>query len=506
MEDALAPYRQTAGPPPPDLVRGLLDSVDRLRAHIAALSSPGPSRGPGRRGATAGRGRADRLRAVVAEVDELLDAITEASTRLTLARRQAGTLEQARHLAELLVEQVRATRERGAHGHRVRSARQEPANHAQGVPARSLRGARPRRARVCVRCARRRAAAAGPARRSSPRSSGPRATPPRHRTGTSCSKAAAATCGSTRTCWPRCRRRCHRSSATRSRTASRPRPTAGPPGKPPRATIVVEVIREGKRVRFVCRDDGRGVDLDAVRRGGTCPCPTGTAAAGLGADELLRTLLRGGISTSTTVTEVSGRGIGLDVVRAVAERLGGEVAIRSEAGAGRRSSSSCRCRSCRSTGWWSRPTGAPSRSRSTPCAAPSRVRADDVVRDRTRRQRSLYDGQAIPFAAAGRRCWPPSRRRGSVVRAWSVVIVSGATGTAAVGVDRLLGPAQRGPASAAGAGADGPDGGGGVARRRRQPPAGARPGRPGRAGGHADGGRDDRSPSRNCRSWSSTTR
>ena len=49
---------------------------------------------------------------------------------------------------------------------------------------------------------------------------------------------------------------------------------------------------------------------------------------------LVRMLLRGGISTSKTVTDVSGRGIGLDVVREAVERLGGEVVFRTDAGVG----------------------------------------------------------------------------------------------------------------------------------------------------------------------------
>src|SRR6185312_13414977 len=49
---------------------------------------------------------------------------------------------------------------------------------------------------------------------------------------------------------------------------------------------------------------------------------------------LVDMVLRGGISTSSTVTEVSGRGIGLDVARDVADQLGGDVTVRTEAGSG----------------------------------------------------------------------------------------------------------------------------------------------------------------------------
>ncbi|MFI7540478.1 response regulator [Actinoplanes sp. NPDC049599] len=105
-------------------------------------------------------------------------------------------------------------------------------------------------------------------------------------------------------------------------------------GKPVEGKVVVAVERRGRFVAFRCTDDGRGFDLAAVRRtaeergllmpGGTPP------------DEqaLVDLVLRGGISTSPTVTEVSGRGIGLDVARDVADQLGGEVSVRTEAGRG----------------------------------------------------------------------------------------------------------------------------------------------------------------------------
>ena len=105
-------------------------------------------------------------------------------------------------------------------------------------------------------------------------------------------------------------------------------------GKHVEGRVVVEVERRGRFVAFRCTDDGQGFDLAAVRRiaeargllmpGGTPP------------DEqtLVELVLRGGISTSPTVTEVAGRGIGLDVARDVADQLGGEVSVRTVSGRG----------------------------------------------------------------------------------------------------------------------------------------------------------------------------
>lgn len=98
--------------------------------------------------------------------------------------------------------------------------------------------------------------------------------------------------------------------------------------------MVLEVSQRRRRVAFFCRDDGRDVDLEAVRLAVQRKRGLSKQADAMGSEDLLRLLLAGGISTSGTVTEVSGRGIGLDVVREAVERLGGEVAVRTETGKG----------------------------------------------------------------------------------------------------------------------------------------------------------------------------
>ena len=105
-------------------------------------------------------------------------------------------------------------------------------------------------------------------------------------------------------------------------------------GKAAAGSVSVTIARRDRHIVFSCTDDGRGVDLEAVRRIASQRGLVGSVSKDKVADELVRVLLRGGISTSNTVTEESGRGIGLDVVREAAERLGGEVACRSESGRG----------------------------------------------------------------------------------------------------------------------------------------------------------------------------
>lgn len=100
-------------------------------------------------------------------------------------------------------------------------------------------------------------------------------------------------------------------------------------GKPAAGHIELTIARRGNKVIFTCRDDGSGVDLEAVRRAART---RGLAAAGQ--EELLQMLFESGFSTAGAVTEISGRGVGLDVVRDAAARLGGKVTARSDTGKG----------------------------------------------------------------------------------------------------------------------------------------------------------------------------
>lgn len=101
-------------------------------------------------------------------------------------------------------------------------------------------------------------------------------------------------------------------------------------GKPAAGRVELEVVRRGGRVAFICRDDGRGIDLAAVRRAAE---KRGVLAPGApaNAQALIALLFKGGVSTSASVTEHAGRGVGLDIVREAAERLGGAAAARSDA-------------------------------------------------------------------------------------------------------------------------------------------------------------------------------
>jgi two-component system chemotaxis sensor kinase CheA len=104
-------------------------------------------------------------------------------------------------------------------------------------------------------------------------------------------------------------------------------------GKPVDGLIQVEATQRGHDVAVEVRDDGRGIDPEQVRARAV---ERGLidADASLSRKELLELLFLPGFSTKSEVTEISGRGVGLDVVRANVSALGGLVSIDSTPGQG----------------------------------------------------------------------------------------------------------------------------------------------------------------------------
>ncbi len=209
-------------------------------------------------------------------------------------------------------------------------------------------------------------------------------------------------------------------------------------GKPSAGSVSVEVFRRGRRIVFTCRDDGRGLDFAAVQRIAVRRGLLGANAGELGAEELVRLLLRGGISTSRAVTEVSGRGIGLDVVREALDRLGGEVIVRTKPRQG-------------TTFELIVPPSLVSTdalmvmASATAAAIPLdavrgsiRVAAAEISRT-ARGMSVLYGKSAIPFVSLSRAL---DGARPAAGRNWTVAVVEGSRGLAALGVDRLLGTAR----------------------------------------------------------------
>lgn len=106
-------------------------------------------------------------------------------------------------------------------------------------------------------------------------------------------------------------------------------------GKPERGTIRLNAYHEGGTITIEITDDGRGLDFGSIRRK--------AVERGLGSEteiermseaQIAKFIFHPGFSTAKQVTSVSGRGVGMDVVKTNIELIGGTIEIRSEQGQG----------------------------------------------------------------------------------------------------------------------------------------------------------------------------
>lgn len=106
-------------------------------------------------------------------------------------------------------------------------------------------------------------------------------------------------------------------------------------GKPEVGTIRLDAYQDGNNVVIEVKDDGDGIDVDAVRNKaierGTI---TTDQAATMNDKEIIDLLFLPSFSTAKKVTDVSGRGVGLDVVKSKIEALGGDVSVKTKLGLG----------------------------------------------------------------------------------------------------------------------------------------------------------------------------
>lgn len=106
-------------------------------------------------------------------------------------------------------------------------------------------------------------------------------------------------------------------------------------GKPPEGTIRIEAGHRAGMLSLTISDDGRGVDLEELRQKViTRQLATPQMAAQLSEAEILEFLFLPGFSTAKTVTEISGRGVGLDVAQSMVQQVGGTLRAVSYAGQG----------------------------------------------------------------------------------------------------------------------------------------------------------------------------
>jgi two-component system chemotaxis sensor kinase CheA len=440
IEEALAPFRESGADVPSDRIDAMLSLVDGIGRRISAL---GPPVAPGKPSHDEGF---QTIRAGVAEMDALLEGVTETHAQLSAFRTAGRLVDRARDLSDLLVRQfalrglresvpptvappggARSTAEQLRH---ILAALERRFNTGVDQMDRELRQMREATEQL-------RLAPAGAMFTSLERTARDAAQVLGKRV------IFEGTGGDVRLethvlgAVQKALMQAVRNAVAHGIESESDRKAAG---KALSGRVAINVARHGRRVIFRCEDDGRGVDLEAVRRVATRKGLSASETKRLDAQDLMRLLLRGGITTSSTVTEVSGRGIGLDVMREVAEQLGGEVIVLTKRAEGTTfelvipvSLASLEVLICEIGGVEATiPLDAVRRTVRVAVGEISRTAQGDSV---------VCDGKAIPFIPLTRalRMRTAGPHAG---RVFSAVIVEAKDGVAAVGVDRFLGTAR----------------------------------------------------------------
>ncbi len=106
-------------------------------------------------------------------------------------------------------------------------------------------------------------------------------------------------------------------------------------GKPETGTIVLEAYHEGGHIIIQIRDDGKGLNMDRIRE--KClenGLATDSELENMSDTQIQQFIFKAGFSTAAAVTSVSGRGVGMDVVRTNIEKIGGAIELVSTEGVG----------------------------------------------------------------------------------------------------------------------------------------------------------------------------
>ncbi len=105
-------------------------------------------------------------------------------------------------------------------------------------------------------------------------------------------------------------------------------------GKPRSGTVTLKAEQLGKEVVISLSDDGAGLDVEAIRQVAARRSSASVDAQALSEAELSELIFNSGFSTSPIITDVSGRGVGLDVVRRNVEALNGRISVDWKSGLG----------------------------------------------------------------------------------------------------------------------------------------------------------------------------
>ncbi len=336
VEDLLSPYREDVGPVPAERAREMLQVLDRIGSGLAVLAPPpdGNLPVPPR---PAPEEPLETVRVEVEEVEMLLARLSEAGAELAGIENQMDALKRAKRMAGLLAEQLQprgAERSDSATG-RLRALAEQLLESLQLADRRLGEGVE-RIARefsqACELANRMRllpSAAIFP----------PLARVARDAAVMLSKQVQFAPAGGDirldaevltimRGALVQLVRNAvaHGIESEQRRAAS---------GKPVLGRIELNIERRGNRVAFLCHDDGAGIDLAAIRRVAVQKGVISPAIAeSLELRQAMDLLLRGGLSTTGRVDQISGRGIGLDIVRAAVTRLNGEISVETAPGCG----------------------------------------------------------------------------------------------------------------------------------------------------------------------------
>ena len=106
-------------------------------------------------------------------------------------------------------------------------------------------------------------------------------------------------------------------------------------GKPEIGKIVLEAFHEGGHIIIKITDDGRGLNVEKIgKKAIESGLATEAELEGMSPQQIQSFIMRAGFSTAEKITNVSGRGVGMDVVRSNIEKIGGTIALSSEEGQG----------------------------------------------------------------------------------------------------------------------------------------------------------------------------
>jgi two-component system chemotaxis sensor kinase CheA len=209
-------------------------------------------------------------------------------------------------------------------------------------------------------------------------------------------------------------------------------------GKPASGVVELAIERRGHRAAVSCRDDGAGLDMESVRRAAVeLGLISDSSARSLDISRLVELLLRGGVSTSRAVTDLSGRGIGLDVVRQTVQALKGELDIRSTEGQG------TTVELVVPISLSSLPALAVEEGEVTAFVPLDSVRQTVRVKHQeilssSEGERIVVDGNVIPFLPLARALGRPARST-RLRRTQTAVVLQSSSQLAAIGVERLRG-------------------------------------------------------------------